>query len=131
MARSRPGSESLPLVEPAQAGARLAQLAREHALVAFETYLPDLAGHLRLDIDVPEALRLVDGLLAGALDQLAPETTLVVTSDHGNTEDTGTRIHTRNPVPLLAVGPAAHAFAAVRSLDQLTPALLAALAEYP
>ena len=70
-------------------------------------------------------------LLAGALDQLAPETTLVVTSDHGNTEDLSTRIHTRNPVPLLAVGPAAHAFAAVRSLDMLAPALLAALEEHP
>ncbi len=128
LARTRPGAAALPEIAPEEAGVRLALLAQSHDLVAFETYLPDLAGHGRLDLTVEDALRLVDGLLVGILQSMTPEDTLVLTSDHGNAEDTTTRIHTRNPVPLVAIGPAAGAFEPVRSIDMVSPALLAALA---
>ncbi len=49
---------------------------------------------------------------------------LVVTSDHGNLEDLSTKSHTRNPVPLLAVGPGADAFAGAASLTDVTPAVV-------
>lgn len=115
-------------IAPAQAGARLAALAREHALVFFECFLTDLAGHGRLGPHgVPEAIARVDGLLGGILAARAPGDTLLVTSDHGNLEDATTRIHTEAPVPLLAVGPAAQAFAGVTRIDAVADALLAAL----
>ncbi len=127
LAHTRLGATLLPQIAPEAAGERLVRLARTHDLVAFETYLPDLAGHERIGISVADALLLVDGLLAGVLQARSAEDTLVVTSDHGNSEDTTTRIHTRNAVPLLAVGPTASAFVSVQAIDSIMPALLAAL----
>lgn len=127
LARTRPDAQDLPLIAPEQAGARLARLARDAELVAFETYLPDLAGHARIPITLDAALAAVDGLVAGLLAARHAADTLVLTSDHGNSEDRSTRIHTRNPVPLIALGPAATALAAVTALDELVPALLRAL----
>jgi hypothetical protein len=129
LARQRPGAEDLPLITAEEAGARLARLAHSYDLVAFETYTPDLAGHARIPIALADALADVDGLIAGVLEARAAGDTVVLTSDHGNSEDAATRVHTRNPVPLIAIGPAAHAFASVTALDGLTSALLAALAE--
>jgi bisphosphoglycerate-independent phosphoglycerate mutase (AlkP superfamily) len=50
---------------------------------------------------------------------------LVITSDHGNIEDMGVRGHTRNPVPMIAVGSEAMAFLAnARSLTDITPRII-------
>jgi hypothetical protein len=127
LARSRPGCAHLPELDAAASGARLAELATMHDLVAFETYLPDLAGHGRLAWSPREALRLVDRLLSGVIRSKRAEDTLVMTSDHGNVEDATTRIHTRNPVPLLAHGPAAAAFARVQAIDGVMEAILEGL----
>lgn len=108
-----------PLVAPEQAGIHLAQLAYDHDLVFYESFLPDLAGHGRLDMGVPEAMALLDGLLGGALATLRPQDTLLLTSDHGNVESIAAPTHTRNPVPLLVVGPAARAFADVASIMEI------------
>lgn len=129
LARTRPDADDLPLIEAADAGGRLARLARSYDLVAFETYLPDLAGHERIPITLEAALDAVDGLIAGVLAKRDAADTLVITSDHGNSEDTTTRVHTRNPVPLIAIGPAADVFAPISALDELVPALLSALAQ--
>ena len=127
LARTRPGSGDLPVVDAEDAAMRLVRLATDHDLVAFETYLPDLAGHGRLAWSPREALRLVDRMLAEVLRTKAPGDTLVVTSDHGNVEDATTRIHTRNPVPLLAYGPAAALFQQVTSIDGIMDAILESL----
>ncbi|MBA3943538.1 MAG: metalloenzyme [Herpetosiphonaceae bacterium] len=127
MARMRPGCEQLPVITPDAAGLRLVQLAQEYDLVAFETYLPDLAAHGRLDTSPAAALRLVDGLLDGVIGGLEQAMTLVMTSDHGNIEDMTTKVHTRNPVPLLVVGPHAAAFDGVTALNGLMDAMLATL----
>jgi 2,3-bisphosphoglycerate-independent phosphoglycerate mutase len=127
LARRRPGAEELPLIAPEVAGARLAHLARTHDLVAFETYLPDLAAHGRLDLPLQDALASVDGLLAGILAHCTADDTLIITSDHGNSEDATTRLHTRNPVPLLAIGPAAACLRHVQAIDGIAAALLASL----
>ena len=53
-----------------------------------------------------------DAVLAGVLDEWDDEGGLVVvTSDHGNLEDLGTRRHTLNSVPTLVVGRRAPEFA--------------------
>ncbi|MBV9789837.1 MAG: metalloenzyme [Chloroflexi bacterium] len=127
--RTRLDNDELPLITPEAAGARLAALAQTADLVAYETYLPDLAAHERLDISVEAALALVDGLIGGILDHRSADDTLILTSDHGNSEDQTTRVHTRNPVPLIVSGPAARHFAAVRSIDELAAAMLVALKE--
>lgn len=127
MARTRPLVDDLRLITAEQAGAQLAALARSHDLVAFETYLPDLAGHGRIPWTVEEAITTVDGLLQGVIAAKQHADTLIVTSDHGNSEDITTRVHTRNRVPLLAIGPAAAQFAAITAIDQIAAAMLEVL----
>jgi hypothetical protein len=116
----------LPLVAPEEGGRRLARLAAGHDLLLFETFLTDLAGHNRIE---PEwVLVRLDAFLGGILDECQVDTTLVVCSDHGNLEDSTTRIHTTNPVPLLAVGPAAGYFGEAERITDVAPAILSALA---
>lgn len=120
--------EGLPLIAPELAGEHLAGLAREHALVFFECFLPDLAGHGRMrHAAAHDVLDRIDGLLGGLLAARRPGDTLLVTSDHGNLEDDTVATHTRSAVPLLVAGPAASGFSEVRRIDQVGPAILAAL----
>ena len=128
LARERPGCADLPIIASFSAGERLARLALDHDLVAFETYLPDLAGHRRIDWSVDHALELVDDLLAGIVTAKRGVDTLLMTSDHGNAEDSATRVHTRNPVPLWAAGPAARHFSRVTAIDGVMDAVIEGLA---
>ncbi|HEU5102824.1 MAG TPA: metalloenzyme [Roseiflexaceae bacterium] len=136
-----------PLVTPHAAGANLAGLAHDHELVFYESFLPDLAGHGRLtegkrpttkqqssEVDelsslvvdhssierqIHLAMQRLDELIGGAIAAMRAEDSLLVTSDHGNVESIAAPTHTRNPVPLLVVGPAACAFEEVRSIMDL------------
>ncbi len=118
----------LPVISSVEAGRHLGRLLGSHDLVLYETFLPDLAGHRRLPWPPERILQRIDGLLSGVLEALPPEATLVITSDHGNFEDSATRAHTTNPAPLIVAGPAAGYFSAVTDLTGVTPAILAALA---
>jgi phosphopentomutase len=50
---------------------------------------------------------------------MRPGDTLLLSSDHGNVESLAAPAHTRNPVPLLAVGPGAPSFAAATDISQV------------
>jgi bisphosphoglycerate-independent phosphoglycerate mutase (AlkP superfamily) len=108
-----------------EAGARLAHLATEYDLVLYETFLTDLAGHRRIETEW--VLPRLDAFLGAILAHRPPATTLVVCSDHGNIEDATTKAHTTNPVPLLAVGPAASRFREARAITDVAPAILSVL----
>lgn len=113
---------------PEAAGALLAAACRPYDLALYEYFLTDVVGH-RADLEagVAEVARL-EAFLAALVAALDDETLLVVTSDHGNLEDATTRSHTRNPVATLLVGPGAcEAAARIRSLEDITPAIHAAL----
>lgn len=115
----------LPLVPAEEAGLRLTRLAAEHDLLLFETFMPDLAGHRRLD---PEwVLTRLDAFLGAVFEHRPPHVTLVVCSDHGNLEDTSTKAHTTNPVPLLACGPGAARFGQAGSITDVVPAIVSLL----
>jgi 2,3-bisphosphoglycerate-independent phosphoglycerate mutase len=116
---------ALPTVTPRQAGRHLGAIASRHELTVYETFLTDLAGHRRDGLEPAEAVRRLDGLIGGVLAGAGPELTVLLTSDHGNLEDAATRSHTRNPVPLLAVGPAASRFRGATSILDVTPRILA------
>lgn len=119
----------LPPVTAVQAGCQLAAIAGQHQLTVYETFITDLAGHGRLGFTAAEAVSRIDGLVAGLVAERSPATTLLVTSDHGNLEDARHRRHTRNPVPLLVVGPLARCFAGVDSIVEVTPRILECLGE--
>jgi hypothetical protein len=111
-------------VAPELAGSRLARIAARHDFTLYETFLTDLAGHGRWGIAAEDAVARLDGLLGGVLAARDPELTLLLTSDHGNLEEPWHKSHTANPVPLLAVGPAADRFAGLGRLDEVAPRVL-------
>ncbi len=115
----------LPKVSPEEAGARLASLSARYDLVLYETFLPDLAGHRRIEAEW--VLQMLDAFLGAVVMHLPADTTLVVCSDHGNLEDATTKAHTTNPVPLLAVGPQATRFRRAEAITDVAPAILACL----
>jgi len=99
------GMPHTPVLSPHEAGLALARLAQERHFSFFEYWLSDFAGHHQ---DMAKALAILgtlDGVLDGLLEAWDDEHgLLVITSDHGNMEDLGTRRHTANPVPGLLVG---------------------------
>ena len=115
----------LTVISPEEAGARLARLVAERDLVLYESFLTDLAGHQR--IEAKWVLTRLDAFLGAVLAHMSEDTTMVLCSDHGNVEDATTKAHTTNPVPLLAVGPAAWRFAAAESIIDVTPAIVSCL----
>jgi 2,3-bisphosphoglycerate-independent phosphoglycerate mutase len=117
----------LSVVSPEQAGARLACLASDHDLVLYESFLTDLAGHRRIEAEW--VLTRLDAFLGAVLGHRTPGTTVVLCSDHGNVEDATTKAHTTNPVPLLAVGPAAKHFDATMAITDVAPAIVSCLAD--
>jgi hypothetical protein len=117
----------VPAVAAAEAGRQLAKMTPPHDLVLYETFLTDLAGHGRVPVSVLDAIERVDAFVEGVLAALPAQVTMVLCSDHGNVEEPAHTRHTRNPVPLVAVGPLAGFFAGIEAIDQLTPAVLRAL----
>jgi hypothetical protein len=129
--RERLSLPDTPVLTPTQAGRRLAELAGRHDFSFFEYWPSDYAGH-RQDWDAARGLLAtfdeVLGGLAAAWDDAAG--LILITSDHGNLEDLRTRGHTANPAPALVIGaPALRGpfCAALRTLADVTPAILAAL----
>ena len=128
VARTGAAVETVPA---ATAGEHLATVAGRHRFTLYETFLTDLAGHRRLGVTPAEALARIDGLLAGVTAAAPADLTVLLTSDHGNLEASSSRRHTRNPVPLLALGPAADRFAGLRSILDVAPAVLDCLGRKP
>ncbi|MGH9380309.1 MAG: metalloenzyme [Thermoanaerobaculia bacterium] len=110
-------------IEAPVAGRHLVGLAATHDVTLFETFMTDLAGHGRWGWTAEEALTRVDGLIAGILGSADPGLTVLLTSDHGNVESESTRLHTRNPVPLVVWGPGRDAFAECSSILHVAPAV--------
>lgn len=120
----------VPLLTPRDAGRRLHALARERTATLFEFFLTDKAGHARDPDRAAAVLRALDTFFAGYLEAFEPaRDLLVVSSDHGNLEDLGVKTHTRNAVPLVAVGRGAEAFAHAGSLLDVTPTLVSAVVQ--
>ncbi len=111
------------VITPQQGAEHLLQVARANDFTLFEYFQTDLAGHSCSYDQACETLRTLD-LFLDAVEKLCRTAgfLLIVTSDHGNIEEMNVRGHTRNPVPLIAVGPGADEFKAnMTSLADITP----------
>ena len=114
---------AVPIVTPQQAAEHLIQVARANDFTLFEFFQTDLAGHSCNYDHACETLKTLDVFL-DAVVKLSRTTgmLLILTSDHGNIEDMSTRGHTRNQVPLIAVGPGSDEIKAnATSLMDITP----------
>ncbi len=91
---------------PEQAGQTLADISTHFDFCFYEYFLTDLVGHRG---DHPQAVTVLSeldrfiGSLVTHVD--TTRTSIIVTSDHGNIEDSRTRQHTANPVPTILWGP--------------------------
>ena len=117
-----------PVLAPAEAGMRIAELAAGYELAFFEYWLSDYAGHGQ---DMTAALSLLatfDEVLGGLLAAWDDEAGIIlITSDHGNLEDLSVRGHTTHPVPALVIGAQElrrRFTAGLRDLTDVTPSIL-------
>ena len=121
------GEPEVPQISPAEAGGHLAGLSHSHNLALYECFLPDLIGHDDAWDAAVELLGMLDQFLEAVCNRRDSSTTIVLSSDHGNIEAMECPDHTTNPVPLLAVGPAAKYFAEVESITGVCGAVFESL----
>jgi hypothetical protein len=115
---------------PSEAGRILGRASRELDFTLYEYFQSDKAGHSGEVVRINRELQMLDefmtALLAELEDDLASDTVVLVTSDHGNLEDATTRRHTLNPVPLMGWGKGGRELLAdTGGLDEVTPAIVA------
>lgn len=120
------GHMQVPEITARAAGENLARISGTADLTLYAHYTTDAAGHRREMSAAVAALERVDAFLGGLLDALAPETLLLIASDHGNLEDVEAG-HTRNPVLGVAVGPGAEDAATMTDILEVTPFVLRTL----
>ncbi len=120
------GFPDAPLFDPETAGEKLAGLARAYDFSFFEYWASDYAGHKQDMVWAVKQLEVFDGVLKGLLaDWDLANDLILLTSDHGNMEDLGTRKHTAAHVPLLLFGHKTNrdAFADVSDLTGVAPGI--------
>jgi 2,3-bisphosphoglycerate-independent phosphoglycerate mutase len=115
-----------PTVTPRESAEHLLAIAEDHDFTLFEYFQTDLMAHKGTRDDVKRVLRNLDGFLEVLLPFAArPGRLFLLTSDHGNIEDSTTRLHTINPVPFVALGAGAEDLRRrVKSLVDFVPSLL-------
>lgn len=116
----------IPVIAPQRAAEHLFRVACGNDFTLYEFFQTDVAGH---SLDYSRAcavLRVYDRFLSALVRSAeVAGMTIVMTSDHGNTESIGSRGHTRNPVPFVAFGPKERELrAGVESLVDVAPAVL-------
>jgi len=116
----------VPEISEQEAAERTLRVAEEKDLVLAEYYLTDKAGHNQYPEYAHEMLTRIDRFLMTILEQKKDSMTLLVTSDHGNLEDLSTKTHTFNKVPLFINGPMVSFFTEVKSIIDITPAIVKA-----
>ncbi|HKO62746.1 MAG TPA: alkaline phosphatase family protein [Pyrinomonadaceae bacterium] len=121
--------EDVTMRTPDEAAQVLARIVSENRFALYEYFITDKIGHAQdftaarttlqaLARYIRELLNLVD------LDQ----TSVILTSDHGNIEDLSSRNHTLNQVPTIVWGKHRNQIASsIHSLADITPAIVATL----
>jgi predicted AlkP superfamily pyrophosphatase or phosphodiesterase len=102
----------VPLRTPEESAKILARLCQRHDFTLFEFILTDMIGHSQEMAQAETIIRRLDILLNIVLAQLdLQNTTVVLTSDHGNFEDLSVKTHTHNLVPTCVWGAGQKIFA--------------------
>jgi 2,3-bisphosphoglycerate-independent phosphoglycerate mutase len=99
------GYTDMPLLTLAEAGERIAHIARSYNFSFFEHWPTDMRGHRGSLAEAAAHLEEIDAVIGGLLTAW-DETRglLIITSDHGNIENKSHRKHTRNRVPTILIG---------------------------
>jgi 2,3-bisphosphoglycerate-independent phosphoglycerate mutase len=95
----------MPMITPEEGASRLLKLSRHYDFCLFEYFLSDLAGHLGDEEQIAKVINTLDRFIGTLAMEFNPgDTFIMVSSDHGNLEDTTVSDHTLNSVPLLMIG---------------------------
>ena len=115
-----------PVISPAEAAMHTMAIAQEYDFTLFEFFQTDMSGHKGVEADRLQVLKRLDAFIEGlCLFPTKDHHLLLLTSDHGNIEDSSTRMHTTNKVPLIALGfGAEHMKTQVAGLQDVVPALM-------
>jgi hypothetical protein len=116
----------LPEFSPEKAAEILFHASRRYDFILYEYFQTDLYAHRHPFDEQVQLIRNLDRLLGKLLSLLDPGAdTLLLTSDHGNLEDSHVRGHTLNPVPLVTWGSRDRELRdRIDNLSQVTPAIL-------
>jgi 2,3-bisphosphoglycerate-independent phosphoglycerate mutase len=109
-----------PVLDPHQAGRKLATLAKEYDFSLFEYWASDYAGHKQEMETAIGLMETFDSVLGGLMEAWDEDGLILVTSDHGNMEDVSTRKHTDADVPALVIGDKTARDEFTRDLKDLT-----------
>ncbi|WAM31871.1 alkaline phosphatase family protein [Caldicellulosiruptor naganoensis] len=110
---------NVPLFSPQKAAENLLNISEKSHFVLFEHFKTDLVGH---SCDMEKAIKLVkvlDEFFICIIENLPPDTCIIITSDHGNLEDLSVKTHTYNLVPFLAYGKGQEVFKDISSIEQV------------
>ncbi|MEX0894398.1 MAG: hypothetical protein WDZ36_01470 [Balneolaceae bacterium] len=111
-------------ITPEIAADRLIEVSDSYDLVMYEYYLTDKAGHSKSEATSYEILSVLNRFLSRILDRKRPDTTMVLSSDHGNLENLAVKTHTRNPVPLIISGTGASEIKRAESIMDVPAVIL-------
>ena len=114
-----------------EAAAIMATIARQHRFTLYEYFITDKIGHAQ---DMPAAKAVLTNLAEFTRQLLTKldlkQTTVILTSDHGNIEDLSSRNHTLHQVPTIIWGRYRERVAArIKTLADITPAIVDLLTE--
>lgn len=114
----------VPEITPEHAADRLLEQSEEYDLLLHEYYLTDKAGHSQELDRAAKFLNTYDRFLWHLIRNKSRETTIVLSSDHGNVENLSIKTHTLNAVPLFVYGPGARNFTDAQRISDITPGIL-------
>ncbi|MEZ4667483.1 MAG: hypothetical protein R3E39_06135 [Anaerolineae bacterium] len=111
--------DTTPVYTPQEAGKLMVEISRNYDFAFHSHWMTDMVGHRGPLERGVELLELFDGVMAGVLNTWDDDEGLVIiTSDHGNMEDIGSRNHTENDIPTVIIGKESLNFA--RDFNNLT-----------
>ncbi len=116
----------VPIFSADEAAEVLAGLTMNHRFTLYEHFLTDKIGHDRDFGKAETHLPLLSDFIVETLRRIDLEnTTVILTSDHGNIEDLSVRNHTLNDVPTIIWGREKNKVAGrIKDLTDITPAIL-------
>jgi len=124
------GEDVLPRT-PEEAALVLANIVSENRFTLYEYFITDKVGHAQDAAAARTVLQNLAAMIRGVLDGIdLRQTSVILTSDHGNIEDLSTRNHTLNKVPTIVWGAdKEHIAKRIKSLADITPAIVETFTE--
>jgi len=116
----------VPVFSPEHAADILTRQAQNFDFTLYEYFLTDKAGHKKDYSRAKTVLEQLDDFLKNIIEKSdLNNTSIIVTSDHGNIEDMSVKTHTTNPVLTMVWGKGTDLLIKrIKSLTDITPAIL-------